>query len=143
MRCLSVSSRCGLGLWVTMLTVGSAVGCASSDPRWQEFFEPFAPQVSVAEINAQRTAFQTDRTPAALDWLLAHQLESGMSVAVVNQAIGETGEKVEQDLALKQHGGQYQATDVGYKWGPDTNGRSVVLFFRDGKLVHFDPTEFQ
>jgi hypothetical protein len=94
-------------------------------------------------LSEYRYQFQVDRSPEAFNWLLTHCIENGQSVAEVGQVLGETGEREFSDRAMKSHSGHYLETDTGYRWGPDANGRSVVLFFRDGKLVHFDPDELR
>ncbi len=122
------------------LAIGGCTGIDRHDP-----FEILADgdPGTMSEANARRQEFQVDREPAALTWLLSHEIETGMSLASVNDALGESGERVFDDESLKRNANQYLQTDIGFKWGPDTNGRSVVLFFRDGKLVNFDPTEFR
>ena len=51
--------------------------------------------------------------------------------------IGEPGERVFDDTALKRGSPLLHQSDTIYRWGPDRNGRSYYLAFRDGKLVHF------
>lgn len=95
-----------------------------------------------SDIAAHRYQFQTERDPAALTWLLANGIHNGQSIAEVGQILGETGEREYADRELKTTGdGHYLETDVAYRWGPDANGRTIILFFRDGKLVNFDPSE--
>jgi hypothetical protein len=118
------------------------IGCAQLDPRVVNAVWPNRQGATDAETGSHRSRFQIDRDPESLNWLLAREVHNGMSVAV-NEVLGESGEEVEHAGEMKRGGGQYQQTDVGYKWGPDTNGRSVVLFFREGKLVNFDPEEFR
>jgi hypothetical protein len=89
-----------------------------------------------------RERFLTERDPEALRWLLSNRIHNEMTVTEVANVLGEKGERRFDDREYKTNGGFYQTTDVGYQWGPDKNGHSVVLFFRDGKLVHFDPAEF-
>lgn len=117
-------------------------GCAS----WAELSPVLLPtpeRHSPAEVEQQQRQFHIDSDPAAFNWLLAHQVENGMTVAMVNEALGSEGLREFDDADMKRNGGHYQQTDIGYKWGPDRNGRAVVLFFRDGKLVNFDPDEFR
>jgi hypothetical protein len=96
-------------------------------------------QTVVAEHQQQ---FLIDGDPEALDWLLKHSVESGMTVEEVNSALGDAGERIEHDGQYKNTGGLYQQSDKGYRWGPDRKGRSVTLFFREGRLVNFDPDDF-
>lgn len=130
--CLCLSVSCALAI----------LGCSGIDR--QDPFEifPDEDQGSVSEADNHRQQFQIHRDPKALNWLMSHEIETGMSLASVNDILGESGERVFNDTSLKRNANQYQETDIGFKWGPDTNGRSIVLFFRDGKLVNFDPEEF-
>ncbi len=126
------------------LAVVTFLGCARIDlqsPDPLGIF-PRVDAVSPQQASSHRSEFQIDRSSKALSWLLAHQVENGMTVAAVNEVLGESGELYLNDQSLKNNAGQYHQTDVGYRWGPDASGRSVVLFFRDGKLVNFDPEEF-
>ncbi len=138
--------------WSRLLTLSLLVlpflalvvsGCAGIDFHDPLNLVPDTVSSGSPEAKKQRREFQLDRTPAAFTWLMANLVENGMTVSEVSEALGETGERYFEDREMKTHGGQYQDTDVGYKWGPDTNGRSVVLFFRDDKLVNFDPDDFR
>lgn len=102
---------------------------------------PAAPKLESAE-SAQRVRYATQQEGDALNWLLEHRVNTGMTVSEVEEVIGVAGERIYDDAAFKVSGGQYQSSDVCYKWGPDRTGKSVVLFFRDGRLVNFDPSEF-
>jgi len=90
-----------------------------------------------------RQRFLVERDSKALAWLLQNRVHNEQTVHEVGQILGEPGERLSNDGEYKRHSGFYYETDVGYQWGPDQNGRSIVLFFRDGKLVHFDPKEFR
>lgn len=90
-----------------------------------------------------RQSFQTEGDSEAMRWLLANRVESGLSVAEVNRVFGQEGEREFGDNWLKTNGGHLRADDVVYKWGPDRDGHSVYLGFRDGRLVNFDPSEFR
>lgn len=92
-------------------------------------------------ITEHQQKFVIDGDPESLDWLLRNSIESGMSVEEVNSALGDTGEKLEHDGQYKNTGGLYQTSDKGYRWGPDRRGRSVTLFFREGRLVNFNPDD--
>lgn len=140
----SVSRRLAMAAMAGVLAIGTFIGCSRLDlqsPDPLGIF-PRVDAVSPQQANSRRSEFQIDRSSQALSWLLAHQVENGMTVAAVNEVLGESGELFRNDQSLKNNAGQYHQTDVGYRWGPDASGRSVVLFFRDGKLVNFDPEEF-
>jgi hypothetical protein len=120
------------------LVLALSLGCAEL---------PVLPGLSRDVTSEQDTAthryqFQTERDPAALTWLLVNCIQNGQSVAEVNRMLGETGEREYADRELKTTGdGHYLDSDIAYRWGPDANSRTIVLFFRDGKLVNFDPSE--
>lgn len=129
--------RFRLLLTTLCLSASLAIGCGSP-PVLPGFARE---DVSQQDVVRYQQRFLIDGAPEALDWLLAHRIENGMSVDEVSEVLGDTGEKLEQDGQYKNNGGLYQTTDQGYRWGPDRKGRSVTLFFRDGRLVHFDPDE--
>ena len=95
------------------------------------------------EDELYRKQYQIDRDPAAMQWLLANRIEPGMSVANVNQVFGETGEREYNDRQIKTGSGFYRTSDTVYRWGPDNQGRSVYLVFREERLFNFDPNEFR
>lgn len=121
---------------------GLSLGCTMLHEAGIPGFERYVKDADAPLVADYQRRFQVDSDPAALNWLLSRRVRTGMSVAQINDILGESGERVTDDQELKAFAGQYLRTDVGYKWGPDANGRSVVLFFRDGRLVHFDPHEF-
>jgi|GEM_PF-1674342 len=126
------------------LLLGACVSCGcASWAELESILIPTPERFSPAEVERHQRQFQIENDPAALNWLLCHQIENGMSIATVNEVIGSEGLREFDDAEMKRNGGHYQQTDVGYKWGPDRKGRSVVLFFRDGKLINFDPDEFR
>jgi len=119
------------------------VGCAEL-PTLSNLPGISSPKISESDTAKYRYDFQTDRTPAALNWLLVNRIQNGQSVAEIGQILGETGEREMADRELKTSGdGHYLETDIAYRWGPDASGRTIVLFFRDGKLVNFNPDEIQ
>lgn len=126
------------------LVIAAVCGCASLPPL-QPLIDPFLPpqrSYSVEDFRDHQQRFQVDRDPESLNWLLAHTVQSGMSVAAVEAALGETGQRYDDARELRSNAGHYQETDVAFQWGPDTGGRSIILFFREGKLVNFEPEEF-
>lgn len=129
-------------LAVLGLGAASIVGCSvlhqAGVPGLEQYVkDPHAPRVA-----EEREKYQVHHDGQSLNWLLAHRVHTGQSVAEVSGILGEEGERYWNDTALK-NGGAYLQTDEGYRWGPDSNGRSVILFFRDGKLVNFNPDEFR
>jgi hypothetical protein len=74
---------------------------------------------------------------------MAHSLNNGMTVQEVERALGDAGERIYDDVELKSHHGEFLHTDIAYKWGPDTDGNSAVLFFREGRLIQYSPENFR
>lgn len=89
-----------------------------------------------------REEFQLNKSEKSLDWLLANRIHSGMREEQVSIILGEQGVPEVQSQGYKT-GSNYLHSDNAYRWGPDEKGRSVVLFFRDGQLVHFNPDDFR
>lgn len=86
----------------------------------------------------QRESYQTEKDPAAIQWLLAHRIRTGMSVSDVSHIIGEDGQREYESNQILKNDGNYQQTDKVYRWGPDRMGRTYMLVFREDKLVNFD-----
>jgi hypothetical protein len=76
-------------------------------------------------------------------WLLAHRVKGGMSYAAVCHVLGEDGERETKDRWLKTGGVNIRIDDEVYAFGPDSEGRNLYLFFRDDRLINFDPDEFK
>ena len=131
-RLCNWSMICGL-LLLTGCETGSLHGMLAN---WS------GPRISAGDVENHRSRFSQERDPAAFRWLLAHTLENGMSVQEVGHALGDEGERVYDDLQLKTQNQDFHQTDVAYKWGPDSDGRSVVLFFREGRLIQYRPDNF-
>lgn len=91
--------------------------------------------------NAKREEFALHHDHKALYWLMANRIESGMRLSEVEQILGESGEDV-SDQSYGKKGGIHQTTDLAYSWGPDSDGRSVILFFRDGYLTNFNRKDY-
>lgn len=94
-------------------------------------------------LGEHRSRFQQQGDPQSFRWLLANHLASGMSLYEVEEVLGSEGERVWNDSQFKKGEGRYQESDETYKWGPDRNGTSAYLIFRDGKLVNYDPSQYR
>jgi len=131
MFCQSSITRMGL------LALGSLSWCgceAISNP-----VTGGRPAQSVAPLNKlsdqHRLRFQSDGDPAAFKWLLINRIAAGMSVQNVNTILGQDGERVINDRWIKDNGSRYHESDTVFRWGPDSNARSVYLVFRDERLM--------
>lgn len=134
---------CRTSLTIVLLLGGTMfAGCETLHKAGVPGLEMYLKDPNAATAVERREQYQTNGDPVALNWLLVQRVRVGQSVAEVSGTLGEQGELYD-DFRLKTHGGDYLATDVAYHWGPDASGRSIVLIFRDGKLVNFDPDEFR
>jgi hypothetical protein len=119
------------------------VGCTATGMTTPQALAKASPEDSAKKTpDSQRRLYQVERDPAALRWLLAHCVHRQMSVKEINDAIGEDSARVHDDTWVKRGNG-YREDDTVYRWGPDKNGRNVYLVFREGKLINFDPKEFE
>lgn len=128
---------------VLLMTGALATGCESlPDGKLAELaFGSGNKSQELEEEHRQR--YQKSRDAVERDWLLGHAVESGMTPTEITRILGQDGERVVDDGWIKNHGGNYQMDDEAWKWGPDRTGQSVILVFRAGKLVNFNPSEFR
>ena len=129
----------GLGMTASL----AAVGCAAFDISGivnAVATHNLKPDAAQQETNRRR--YQKERLPAAMQWLMANSIESGMSLSEVNRVFGEEGRREFNDTWIKTNGGHYRSGDKVHKWGPDSGGRTVYLVFRDGHLVNFDSRDY-
>jgi hypothetical protein len=128
------------GLLAAITAAGGCQSVAESSSRkWAKMGDQDAP---VRTLQSERGRYQADRDPAAMRWLLAHQIQSHMTVADINNVFGEDGTRVYDDAWLKKGNG-YRTDDVVFRWGPDKNGRNIYLVFREKRLINFDPKEYE
>jgi hypothetical protein len=132
----------GFGLFAVLIFV--AAGCETLQNAGVPGLERYvrrSPEEAAHERMC-REKFLTERDHDALYWLLAHRIGNGMRVRQVEDVLGEPGEH-EPDTTRIQSDGLYHTTDLAYRWGPDRRGDSVMLFFRDGYLVNFNPDDYR
>jgi hypothetical protein len=121
----------------------SAGGCGSfSAVNLPDFDDMFGAKASVRDEEDHRQRYQNSRNPEDLRWLLANRISSGMSVSEVGRIIGQEGRRLYDDTWIKKGGGYYQSGDKAWKWEQDRNGQSLILVFREGQLVNFDPADY-
>jgi hypothetical protein len=66
-----------------------------------------------------------------------------MSYDDVRHVLGEDGTHEERDRWLKTKGINIRIDDDVYSFGPDSDNRTLYLFFREDRLINFDPTDFE
>ena len=126
------------------ITAGPGLaGCES--PAWtHKLNESF--ESGSAEESAPRTAeehrreYAASRNRKSFRWLLAHEAQPGMTYRSICQVIGEEGQREFNDTSLKKT--PLRIDDETYGW-PDSEGHVQYLFFRDNRLIHFDPEDFR
>ena len=130
----------GLLAATLLLVVGCQTLHNAGLPGLESFLKRDTQQLAFEQ--SKRDQFVLERDHKALFWLLANRIENGMNLADVEMAMGEPGE-LETGMGHLKTGGLYQTTDLAYKWGPDLSGYTAILFFRDGKIVNFNPKEYR
>lgn len=126
---------------VLVLALSSATGCLGIRPT--ALSDLLASGVDPKLAEEHRTKFQETRSEADLRWLLAHCITTGMTPAEVGHVLGEDGRRVYDDGWVKNNGGSFQAGDETWKWAADREGHSLMLVFRENRLIGFDPDEFR
>ena len=122
---------------------GAWSGCESMGKTTPQVFAKSSSEDSAKRtLDSERRRYQADRDPAAARWLLAHCVHRQMTVKEINGVFGEDGIRVHDDTWLKRGNG-YREDDTVYRWGPDKDGRDIYLVFRGGRLINFDPKEFE
>lgn len=127
---------------MAIVLAGGLAGCETLHNAGVPGLEQYVKDEAALAAPEYRERFQVDRDPAAFNWLLNHRVRTGMTLSEVSEALGDSGEEFSGSQDLKKGASEYQATDVAYRWGPDAQGRSVILFFRDGRLIQFNPNDF-
>lgn len=132
--------RAILSLTGTIFLVVS--GCESLQKAGVPGLEMYAKQdpAELARESKQREAFIQSNDHDGFFWLLSNRIHAGMQRTEVEQVLGQSGEP-ESDLRYFKKENR-QTTDSAFRWGPDNKGNSVVLFFRDGRLLDFNPDDF-
>lgn len=119
-------------------------GCESPDgARFQSLIPVFHADKLAQQEEEFRKDYQKRRSKKAMRWLLANRVKSGMSHEDVGHILGEDGVREVNDKWIKANVGVYRVDDVSYRFGPDAEGHSVYMVFRDDRLIHFNPDDFQ
>jgi len=130
---------CGLAVSLCSINAGCEVLHNSGVPGLRKYADSGKP---LREEEKHRDRYQVDRDSEAMRWLLANRITTGMTVSEVGHMLGEDGEREHNDNRFKTGGGYLRLNDRVYRWGPDNEGNSVYLGFRDDRLVNFNPEEF-
>ncbi len=91
-----------------------------------------------AEAEKRREEFLVERSEDSIKWLLSNLAKNGMSKGDIDRIVGVQGERVFDDTDILSGDGLYRADDLVYSWGPDRQGNTYMLVFRDGKLINFE-----
>lgn len=130
-----------IGAWVVTL---AAAGCES--PAWthtlNDSFNAKAAEGGPRTEEEHRREYIATHSRKSMRWLLGHCVNTGMSYAEVCHALGEEGEVRKKDPAMKT-GVNVRIDDEVYEFGPDSEGRVLVLYFREDRLINFDPSDFK
>jgi len=131
-------------LWLPIALLATALfsGCQTLSGVTREIVYGRVETEPSLDEERHRKQYQTERSRASLRWLLAHRVKQGMTHADVARVIGEDGTYEENARWLKANSTIYREDDELFRFGPDDRGQSIYLPFREGKLVHFDPSEF-
>ena len=137
-------TRCLMFTGSLLTAIGTLSGCQALHeagvPGMQAFLDT---QGQLREEEQQRQQYVTTQDPQAFRWLLANRIDTGMTRGEVERVLAQEGGREWNDRKFKTHGGHYRSSDVIYRFGPDSEGWSIYLGFRDGKLINYDPREFE
>jgi hypothetical protein len=131
------------GLFCAWLAIASLAGCES--PAWTKSLnESFgSTEAGPRAEEEHRREYVNTHSSKSIRWLLNHCVKQGMSYDQVSRILGEEGEREPNDRWLKTSGANIRIDDQVYKFGPDSEGHMLYLFFRDDRLINFDPSEFK
>lgn len=132
----------GLAALVVAAGLLASAGCLQS-LKIPGIPDPAAAEAEAQKAREQRRLYQSEKDPRAIRWLLGHRLKQGMQRGLVNRILGEDGERRYNDAALKERNDGSRLSDETYQWGPDAEGNSYVLFFRNDRLVNFNPKDYR
>jgi hypothetical protein len=130
-------------MFLVFITVATICGCESFDTTPIKQMFATTPEITHEEETAYRERYQHSRDPEALQWLLAHCIDNGMTRAEVDGVIGQPGRFEPNDRLLKTNNNAYHTSDKMYAYGPDSKSQTYYLVFRDNRLVGFDAHDFE
>jgi hypothetical protein len=135
--------RCGLLVCAGMVAA-AAVGCLPNYPyiKLPGELSPEDLQAASRTADKQRERYRGTQEAAAFRWLLAKRIHTGMTLAEVNRELGQDGSRRYEDARFKARNIGVQTTDETWEWGPDKDGTTYMLFFRNDRLVNFEPSQY-
>jgi hypothetical protein len=122
---------------VLLVLFATAAGCGS--PDWvKSMNESFKLNRANDRESAEkhRREYEATQSRKSMRWLLAHCVDTGMTLDQVSNVMGVDGTREMNDRQYKSGGG-YLIDDEMYSW-KDAEGGAVILGFREGRLVNFD-----
>jgi hypothetical protein len=119
---------CESPAWTKSLNESFGIRDDSSGPRTEE---------------DHRREYVKTHSRKAMRWLLYRCVKQGMSYEQVCHILGEDGERETNDRWLKTGGANIRVDDLVYSFGPDSEGHMLYLYFREDRLINFDPSEFK
>ncbi|WP_010587689.1 hypothetical protein [Schlesneria paludicola] len=135
-RFLNVSMS--LSISALLVCIGCETLHNAGVPGLDAYVKPDPARLEAQRVHRER--FSAERNHESLYWLVANNVQNTMSLREVEAAIGEPGEYTTETGRMRSEG--VQSTDNAFTWGPDNEGYSVILFFRDGHLTNFDPSDY-
>lgn len=130
------------GLIFAALAAIALAGCES--PSWTHtLHESFSATEAGGPRNEEehRREYIANHSRKSMRWLLRHSVKPGMSYEQVCHALGAEGER-DPDPSLKTGNLNVRIDDEVYSFG-DSDNRNLKLFFREDRLINFDPTDFE
>jgi hypothetical protein len=127
-----------------MMLLVAACCCGCESPGWVKSLGKALGSSSEEAAQAEQRhqeEYVATRSRSAMHWLLANRIESGMAYLDVCRVMCQEGSAEPAERWVKGQG--YQVGDEVYRFGPDNQGQSVYLVFREGRLVNFDPERFK
>ncbi len=132
------------GVGIAVVAFAAGFGCETLQKAGVPGLEQYVKEdpAVIEEEREQREKFSLHQDHKALYWLLANRVGNGMQLHEVEEILGAPGELTTEARQLKSDG-LHQTNDPAYKWGPDSKGYSVILFFRDGHVSNFNPKDYR
>jgi len=98
-------------------------------------------QYDRSEEITHRSRYQATRSSADLEWLMKNRIENGLTVDSVNNILGQKGKALDAENQVSQASASSGSKDGTYEYGPDDQGRTYHLTFRNSRLVEYTPSD--